>query len=119
MKILIYILALIAPIQAVADTQPVQIAIGETVFAPIGEITLQKNLRTMSTPPYGVIISPEDMEAFGTFTAAAVGQVMGISVCGQVVLSAIVRVEITNPYISIHNAPKGGLLDSFSEHGCP
>ena len=107
------------PLSAAADTLPVQISIGETVFAPVGEISLRQNLRTMSTPPYGVIIPPEDMEAFGRFTAEGVGQRMDISVCDQVVLSAVVQVEITSPYISIHNAPKGGLLDSFVANGCP
>lgn len=119
MKIFTYIMALFAPLTATAGTLPVQISIGETVFAPVGEISLQKHLRTMSTPPYGVIIAREDMAAFGRFTATGVGQMMDISVCNQVVLSAIVQVGITNPYISIHNAPKGGLLDDFSENGCP
>jgi len=119
MKIFTFILVLVAPLTAAAESLPVQISIGETLFAPVGEISLQKNLRTMSTPPYGIIIAREDMAAFGRFTAEGVGQMMDVAVCGQVVLSAIVRVEITNPYISIHNAPKGGLLDSFSESGCP
>lgn len=112
-------MALFAPLAATADTLPVQISIGELAFAPVGGITLQKNLRTMSTPPYGVIIAAEDIAAFSLFTAAGVGQMMDISVCGQAVVSATVQAEITTPYISIHNAPKGGLLDDFSEHGCP
>ena len=119
MKLLIYLMAALVPLSAQADTLSVRITIGDMVFAPVGEISLRKNLRTMSTPPYTLIIPSADIEAFSRFTLGAVGQRMEIIVCDQVALSAVVQVEITNPYISIHNAPKGGLLDQFFENGCP
>jgi len=119
MKFLVFILASLAPISAIADTLPVRISIGDDVFLPQGEITLRQNLRTMSTPPYAVLIPSEDLEAFGRFTAGGVGRLMEVFVCEKVVLSAFVRVEINNPYIAIHNAPKGGLLDQFTKSGCP
>ena len=98
---------------------PVRIEIGEAVFIPQAEVSFRQNLRTMSTPPYTLIMRAPDARAFAAFTADEVGQIMDVIVCDEVVFSPSLRTLIPNGRVDIHNAPVGGLLETFIGQGCP
>lgn len=118
MKIL-RILVLLLPFSASAAPLPVRIEIGDGVFAPQAGVNFRRNLRTLSTPPYTLVMQAPDIERFAAFTEGRAGQPMRVIVCGAVVFAPDLRAPVTNGRIDIHNAPETGPLEQFIEKGCP
>jgi hypothetical protein len=119
MKNLLQILAFLLPVSACAAPLPVRIEIGDGVFTPQAEVSFRRNLRTLSTPPYTLVMQAPDIEAFAAFTEGRAGQPMQLFVCGEMVFAPDLSAPITNGKISIHNAPEGGRLETFLTQGCP
>ena len=102
-----------------AQALPVRIEIGEAVFLPQAEVDIRRNLRTLSTPPFTVVMQPPDVANFAAFTHGRVGQDMRVFVCDTVVFAPKLLAVIENGQIYIHTAMANGRLEAFTTQGCP
>jgi len=102
-----------------AQALPLRVQMGEDTFMPQAEVDIQRNLRTLSTPPFTVRMQAPDIVAFAQFTAAHTGMEMQVFVCDEVVFSPVLSAPISDGEIYIHTAMANGRLEAFSTQGCP